>query len=239
MIVATQRPSVDVVTGLIKSNIPSRIAFAVSSQVDSRTILDKAGAEKLVGKGDMLYAPLGPGQPVRLQGPFVTDDEVNAVIDFWKEQAVEEESEAKKILDAIDSTMKVDVIDDGEDEDELLQDAIDLVISAQQASASMLQRRFRIGYNRAGRLIDIMEARGIIGPSEGSKPRKVLYTKEEYEGPSYYVDDDEYEISGKTSEEPVIYVSEAYEGYDTFGETDHQEHLSDDDISMEMEGDHL
>jgi len=238
MIVATQRPSVDVVTGLIKSNIPSRIAFAVSSQVDSRTILDKAGAEKLVGKGDMLYAPLGPGQPVRLQGPFVTDDEVNAVIDFWKEQAADEQSDAKKILDAIDSSMKVDILDDEEDEDELLQDAIDLIISAQQASASMLQRRFRIGYNRAGRLIDIMEARGIIGPSEGSKPRKVLYTKEEYYGASHYIED-EPEISEVPDEEPVVYVSEAYEGFESYDGFVSEKHLSDDDISMEMEGDRV
>lgn len=179
LIVATQRPSVDIVTGLIKANIPSRIAFAVSSQFDSRTILDRAGAEKLVGKGDMLYNPIGKAQPERLQGPFVTDDEVNAVIDFWKAQA--EESEApNRILESI-NTVKIDVSDE-ETEDELLNDAIELVVNAEQASASMLQRRFRIGYNRAGRLVDIMEARGIIGPSEGSKPRRVLISKEEYYG---------------------------------------------------------
>lgn len=179
LIVATQRPSVDIVTGLIKANIPSRIAFAVSSQFDSRTILDRAGAEKLVGKGDMLYNPIGKAQPERLQGPFVTDDEVNAVIDFWKAQA--EESDApNRILESI-NTVKIDVSDE-ETEDELLNDAIELVVNAEQASASMLQRRFRIGYNRAGRLVDIMEARGIIGPSEGSKPRRVLISKEEYYG---------------------------------------------------------
>lgn len=179
LIVATQRPSVDIVTGLIKANIPSRIAFAVSSQFDSRTILDRAGAEKLVGKGDMLFNPIGKAQPERLQGPFVTDDEVNAVIDFWKAQA--EESEApNRILESI-NTAKIDVSNDDE-EDELLNDAIELVVNAEQASASMLQRRFRIGYNRAGRLVDIMEARGIIGPSEGSKPRRVLVSKEEYYG---------------------------------------------------------
>lgn len=179
LVVATQRPSVDVVTGLIKANIPSRIAFAVSSQVDSRTILDRAGAEKLVGKGDMLFYPLGKPQPERLQGPFVTDDEVTAVIDFWKEQSDGNDS-AVKIMEAINTVMPEVHAEDGDDEDELLSEAIELVINSGQASASMLQRRYRIGYNRAGRLIDIMEAHGIIGPSEGSKPRKVLVSQEEY-----------------------------------------------------------
>ncbi len=181
LIVATQRPSVDIVTGLIKANIPSRIAFAVSSQFDSRTILDRSGAEKLVGRGDMLFSPIGKPQPERLQGPFVTDDEVAAVIDFWKAQAEKNEGEkAKKIMESID-TVKIETSND-EGEDELLDDAIELVVNAEQASASMLQRRFRIGYNRAGRLIDIMESRGIIGPSEGSKPRRVLISKDEYYG---------------------------------------------------------
>ena len=179
LVVATQRPSVDVVTGLIKANIPSRIAFAVSSQVDSRTILDRAGAEKLVGKGDMLFYPLGKAQPERLQGPFVTDDEVEAVIDFWKEQS-DGNDQASRIMAAINTVMPEVNADGDEDEDELLPEAIELVVTSGQASASMLQRRYRIGYNRAGRLIDIMEARGIIGPSEGSKPRKVLMSKEEY-----------------------------------------------------------
>ncbi len=179
LVVATQRPSVDVVTGLIKANIPSRIAFAVSSQVDSRTILDRVGAEKLVGKGDMLFYPLGKAQPERLQGPFVTDEEVEAVIDFWKQQS-DGNDEARKIMAAINTVMPEVSADGDEDEDELLPEAIELVVTSGQASASMLQRRYRIGYNRAGRLIDIMEARGIIGPSEGSKPRKVLMSKEEY-----------------------------------------------------------
>ena len=177
LVVATQRPSVDVVTGLIKANIPSRIAFAVSSQVDSRTILDRAGAEKLVGKGDMMFYPLGKAQPVRLQGPFVTDDEVSAVIDFWKEQA-DGNDEAERILAAINTAIP-EVVEEDEEDDELLPEAMELVVTSGQASASMLQRRYRIGYNRAGRLIDIMEMRGIIGPNEGSKPRKVLMTKEE------------------------------------------------------------
>ena len=179
LVVATQRPSVDVVTGLIKANIPSRIAFAVSSQVDSRTILDRVGAEKLVGKGDMLFYPLGKAQPERLQGPFVTDDEVEAVIDFWKAQS-DGNDEAGRIMAAINTVMPEVNADGDEDEDELLPEAIELVVTSRQASASMLQRRYRIGYNRAGRIIDIMEARGIIGPSEGSKPRKVLMSKEEY-----------------------------------------------------------
>ena len=181
LIVATQRPSVDVVTGLIKANIPSRIAFAVSSQFDSRTILDRSGAEKLVGKGDMLFSPIGRAQPERLQGPFVTDDEVNAVIEFWKAQA-DDGGASDEIMESI-NTVKVNV-SDGDEEDELLEEAIKLVVDAEHASASMLQRRFRIGYNRAARLVDIMEARGIIGPSEGSKPRRVLISKEEYYGAS-------------------------------------------------------
>ena len=181
LIVATQRPSVDVVTGLIKANIPSRIAFAVSSQFDSRTILDRSGAEKLVGKGDMLFSPIGRAQPERLQGPFVTDDEVNAVIEFWKAQA-DDGGASDEIMESI-NTVKVNV-SDGDEEDELLEEAIRLVVDAEHASASMLQRRFRIGYNRAARLVDIMEARGIIGPSEGSKPRRVLISKEEYYGAS-------------------------------------------------------
>lgn len=186
MVVATQRPSVDVVTGLIKANVPSRIAFAVSSQVDSRTILDRAGAEKLVGKGDMLFSPLGAAQPERLQGPFVTDEEVAAVIDFWKAQEGGEDGAQENMQQVMQeiNTVSTGFMSSDDDEDELFGDAVDLVLNAGQASASMLQRRFRIGYNRAGRLIDMMEAKGIIGPSEGSKPRKVLVTKEEYQAAS-------------------------------------------------------
>ena len=193
LIVATQRPSVDVVTGLIKANVPSRIAFAVSSQVDSRTILDRAGAEKLVGNGDMLFSPLGSSHPQRLQGPFVTDDEVAAVIDFWKEQAGDDaapEEIRQQVMQEI-NTVNTDFNSgiDGEEEDELYEDAVQLVVDSGQASASMLQRRFRIGYNRAGRLIDTMEARGIIGPSEGSRPRKVLISREEYEAENYMAEE--------------------------------------------------
>lgn len=175
LIVATQRPSVDVVTGVIKANIPSRIAFAVSSQVDSRTIIDMGGAEKLVGKGDMLYNPLGSGKPTRVQGTFVSDSEVHKVIEFVKSQDVETEYSS----DAIHSIEKVNAPSNSDDTDELLPEAIDLVVSSGQASVSMLQRRFRIGYNRAARIVDMMEVRGIIGPADGSRPRQVLINEEE------------------------------------------------------------
>jgi len=177
LIVATQRPSVDVITGVIKANIPSRIAFAVASQFDSRTILDMAGAEKLVGKGDMLLK-IGGGKPVRVQGNFISDDEVNSVIEFVKGQTGEAEY-ADDVIQSIDKVGTPQAADDG---DELLADAIETVVLAGNASASMLQRRFRIGYNRAARIIDMMEARGIIGPSEGSKPRQVLMTEDELRG---------------------------------------------------------
>ena len=176
LIVATQRPSVDVITGVIKANIPSRISFAVSSQFDSRTILDMAGAEKLVGKGDMLFSPLGMTKPIRVQGSFISDTEVHKVIDYIKKQ-VPESHYSDDVLQTIERTFDSSA---DTDTDELLQDAIQTVIGAQTASVSMLQRRFRIGYNRAARLIDMMEARGIVGPSEGSKPRKVLMTEEQY-----------------------------------------------------------
>lgn len=177
LIVATQRPSVDVITGVIKANIPSRIAFAVSSQFDSRTILDMAGAEKLVGKGDMLFNPLGSGKPVRVQGTFISDDEVHNVIEFVKSQ-VEEIEYAENVMDTIERANIPDAEKGDRDlDDELLPEAIELVVQAQQASVSMLQRRFRIGYNRAARIIDLMEDRQIIGPSEGSKPRNVLISE--------------------------------------------------------------
>ncbi|MDO5491666.1 MAG: DNA translocase FtsK, partial [Bacillota bacterium] len=179
LIVATQRPSVDVITGVIKANIPSRIAFAVSSQVDSRTILDMVGAEKLVGKGDMLFNPLGSGKPIRVQGAFISDGEVNDVISFVKAQVSETEY-AEDVLDRIERANTPDAEKGERDfEDDLLPEAIELVIGAGQASVSMLQRRFRIGYNRAARIIDMMEDRQIIGPSEGSKPRKVLISEED------------------------------------------------------------
>lgn len=177
LIVATQRPSVDIITGVIKANIPSRIAFAVSSQFDSRTILDMSGAEKLVGKGDMLFNPLGMGKPVRVQGTFVSDSEVHNVIQHVKSQ-VEDVEYAGDVISTIE---KGNLSQGGKDDDgdELLQEAIDCVVTAGQASVSMLQRRFRIGYNRAARIVDMMEARGIVGPQDGSRPRQVLLTEDE------------------------------------------------------------
>lgn len=177
LIVATQRPSVDIITGVIKANIPSRIAFAVSSQFDSRTILDMSGAEKLVGKGDMLFNPLGMGKPVRVQGTFVSDSEVHNVIQHVKSQ-VEDVEYAGDVISTIE---KGNLPQGGKDDDgdELLQEAIDCVVTAGQASVSMLQRRFRIGYNRAARIVDMMEARGIVGPQDGSRPRQVLLTEDE------------------------------------------------------------
>lgn len=175
LVVATQRPSVDVLTGVIKANIPSRISFAVSSQIDSRTILDMAGAEKLLGKGDMLYYPVGASKPLRIQGAFVSEKEVEQVVGYIKSQT---ESEYKDdIIDEIENKGP----SSDENPDELLPQAIEIVLDAGQASISLLQRRMRIGYNRAARLIDSMEERGIIGGYEGSKPRQVLITKQEYE----------------------------------------------------------
>ncbi|MDO4870400.1 MAG: DNA translocase FtsK 4TM domain-containing protein [Bacillota bacterium] len=181
LIVATQRPSVDVITGLIKANIPSRIAFAVSSQVDSRTILDMGGAEKLVGKGDMLFNPLGTGKPTRVQGSFISDSEVHNVIEFVKTQGKADEEAANDVLDRIKSANTPDAEkgNKSEFEDELLPEAIELVVDTGQASVSMLQRRFRIGYNRAARIIDMMEERQIVGPQDGSRPRQVLISEED------------------------------------------------------------
>ena len=185
LVVATQRPSVDIITGVIKANIPSRIAFTVSSQVDSRTILDQVGAETLLGKGDMLYFPTGEMKPQRMQGAFVSDAEVENIVTFIKGNSEVRYNE--DIIEHIEKQGKVNKgMDDpeGEDEDDadaLLDQAIDLVVDMGQASASMLQRRFRIGYSRAGRIIDQMEARGIVSGYEGSKPRQVLISKEEWE----------------------------------------------------------
>ncbi|MDT3698926.1 MAG: DNA translocase FtsK 4TM domain-containing protein [Thermincola sp.] len=174
LVVATQRPSVDVITGLIKANIPSRIAFAVSSQIDSRTILDMAGAEKLLGKGDMLFFPVGAPKPVRVQGAFMSDREVEALVSFLKAQGQPEFVEG--VVQAESSSS----VDQG-DTDELFAEAVKILIECGQASISMLQRRLRIGYARAARLIDMMEERGIVGKFEGSKPRAILMTMEQYQ----------------------------------------------------------
>ncbi|WP_318530530.1 DNA translocase FtsK [Apilactobacillus timberlakei] len=168
MILATQRPSVDVITGLIKSNVPSRIAFAVSSGVDSRTIIDTNGAEKLLGRGDMLYLPVDKNKPIRIQGAFISDDDVENVVDYIKEQQTAEYDNSMMVSDE-DIKREEEV----EDQDELFGDALKFVIHEQKASTSLLQRNFRIGYNRAARIIDDLEQRGYIGPQEGSKPRQV------------------------------------------------------------------
>lgn len=178
LIVATQRPSVDVITGLIKANIPSRIAFAVSSQIDSRTILDMGGAEKLVGKGDMLFNPLGRGKPLRVQGTFISDEEVNRIIEFVKDQDLQT-GYNNEVIDTIENGPVGNGL--GEEEDELLPEAIECVVQAGKASTSMLQRRFRIGYNHAASIMDMMEERGVIGPQDGSRPRKVLLTEDDLE----------------------------------------------------------
>ncbi|MBQ6089304.1 MAG: DNA translocase FtsK [Firmicutes bacterium] len=184
LIVATQRPSVDVITGVIKANIPSRIAFAVSSHVDSMTILDEKGAEKLIGKGDMLFKPMGQSEPTRVQGCFVSDREVNAVIDYVKKQNIVSNNE--KQMEILERLERSDVNgsngkEQDSNSDELLMDSIECVIDSGKASVSLLQRRFRIGYNRAARIVDIMEDMGVVGPQDGSSPRKVLMTREEFE----------------------------------------------------------
>ncbi|MDD6794170.1 MAG: DNA translocase FtsK [Clostridiaceae bacterium] len=179
LVIATQRPSVDVITGVIKSNIPSRISFAVSSQVDSRTILDSSGAEKLLGKGDMLYAPVGENKPLRVQGCFISEEEVESVINFIKEEHNEVQYE-ESILEHINSESQGEnSLEAQDDVDELLSQAINLVVEYEQASTSFLQRRLRIGFNRASRIMDQLEERGIISEKDGSRPRQVLVTKEQ------------------------------------------------------------
>ena len=183
LVIATQRPSVDVITGLIKANVPSRIAFAVSSQIDSRTILDQVGAEKLLGKGDMLYYPASASKPVRVQGAFVSDGEVEKIVDFVKSNGVATYNE--DILEEIEKSNKSDGQKEQEaeedDMDPLLMEAIETVVEIGQASTSFIQRRFKVGYARAGRIIDQMEARGIISGYEGSKPRQFLMYKERWQ----------------------------------------------------------
>lgn len=174
LVLATQRPSVDVLTGLIKANVPSRIAFAVSSQIDSRTILDMAGAEKLIGKGDMLFYPMGASKPLRVQGAFISDAEIDKMTEFIKQQGEPEYDESVQKAQSEHNDSEMDFF-----EDELMRQAIDMVLETGQASASMLQRRFRIGYTRAARMVDTMEAMHIVGPSNGSKAREILMTPEE------------------------------------------------------------
>lgn len=177
LIIATQRPTVDVITGTIKANIPSRIAFAVTSQIDSRTILDMSGAETLLGKGDMLFSPSDAMKPMRIQGAFVSDSEVLRVVNYIKE--TREEEYDKKAMETVEEKTKVI---ENDDEDELINDAIEIIINENTASVSLIQRKLKVGYARAGRIIDQLEARGVIGGYEGSKPRKVLVDHSYLEG---------------------------------------------------------
>lgn len=176
LVIATQRPSVDVITGVIKANIPSRISFAVSSQVDSRTILDSSGAEKLLGKGDMLFYPVGESKPLRVQGAFISEEEVERVVSFIKNQKQEINYESQ-IIEHINNEASDNT--DTDEEDELLEEAIKMVVECGQASTSLIQRRLRIGYNRAARIMEQLEERRIISPKDGSKPRQILVSKEE------------------------------------------------------------
>ncbi|MFS0956745.1 DNA translocase FtsK [Enterococcus casseliflavus] len=180
MILATQRPSVDVITGIIKANVPSRMAFAVSSGVDSRTIIDGNGAEKLLGRGDMLYLPMGENKPIRVQGAFISDQEVERVVEFVTDQ--QEANYEEKMMVTEEETSAGS---SGQPQDELFEDAKALVVEMQTASVSLLQRRFRIGYNRAARLVDELEDQGVVGPSEGSKPRKVLIEPQPEDIPTF------------------------------------------------------
>ena len=191
LVIATQRPSADVITGLMKANIPSRIAFAVASSLESRIILDTTGAEKLVGKGDMLYAPLGEGKPTRVQGCFISPEEIEDVVAYVKESG--EANYSQEVIAQIEQSVQekdnkggkgagsAPADNDGSDEDELLPAAVDVVLETGQASVSMLQRRLKLGYSRAARLVDQMEDRGIVGPFEGSKPRQLLITRAQWD----------------------------------------------------------
>nr|WP_308505665.1 DNA translocase FtsK [uncultured Agathobaculum sp.] len=186
LVVATQRPSADVITGIMKANIPSRIAFAVASQIESRIILDTTGAEKLIGKGDMLYAPLGGGKPTRVQGCFISSEEIESVIAHIKKTSTAEYNEEilehiERQAEQVDGKGGGSSGDPGEDEDEMIEEAIDVIMECRQASTSMLQRRLKLGYSRAARIIDQIEERGIIGPFEGSKPRQILISREEWQ----------------------------------------------------------
>jgi S-DNA-T family DNA segregation ATPase FtsK/SpoIIIE len=176
LVIATQRPSVDVITGVIKANIPSRLAFSVSSLADSRVILDQPGAERLIGRGDLLLLTASSSVARRIQGPWVSEEEVRAVVGHWRRQA---EAVYDDAVVGEDESRSGGVMGGADDDDELLPQALELVVRSQLGSTSMLQRKLRVGFSRAGRLMDLLERRGVVGPSEGSKPRQVLMTAEE------------------------------------------------------------
>ena len=218
LVIATQRPSVDVITGVIKSNIPSRIALTVKSNVESRIMLDEGGAEKLLGKGDLLYNPISAIKPVRVQGAFVSDKEVEDVVNFIKKQGEssyddEVNQEMERLAASKDKKKTVDTDSDDSEADEMLPKAIEVVVEAQMASTTLLQRKLKLGYARAARIVDELEARNIVGPYEGSKPRKVLISKQQWmEMNALSNDDNGYQGSYEAAEEAeneVISESEA------------------------------